>query len=68
MLRYAPACALAAIVVLGLVTASGQLQLDWHNYRLVAGRCATGVVLATRSILWTIIVGMAVFTELRLYL
>jgi branched-subunit amino acid transport protein len=68
VLRYAPACALAAIVVPDLLTVGGQLQLDWHNQRLVAGLCAAAVVLATRSILWTIVVGMGLFTALRLWL
>ncbi len=68
VLRYAPACALAAIVVPDLLTVGGQLQLDWHNPRLVAGLCAAGVVLATRSILWTIVAGMGLFTALRLWL
>ena len=68
VLRYAPACALAAIVVPDLLTSGGQLQLDWHNQRLVAGLCAAGVFLTTRSILWTIVIGMGLFTASRLWL
>jgi branched-subunit amino acid transport protein len=68
VLRYAPACALAAIVVPDLLMAGGELALDWHNHRLVAGLCAAAVMLATRSILWTIVVGMGLFSALRLWL
>jgi branched-subunit amino acid transport protein len=68
VLRYAPACALAAIVVPDLLMVGGQLELDWHNHRLVAGLCAAAVMLATRSILWTIVVGMGLFSALRLWL
>jgi len=65
-LRYAPAAALAAIVVPDLVTSGGALDLAWTNPRLLAGVSATLFFLATRHMLGTIVVGMAFFTVFRL--
>ena len=65
-LRYAPAAALAAIVVPDLVLANGALQLTWMNPKLVAGIGAAAFFLATRHLLGTIIVGMALFSLLRI--
>ncbi|HVL74376.1 MAG TPA: AzlD domain-containing protein [Noviherbaspirillum sp.] len=67
-LRYAPAAALAAIVAPDLVMTEGALHLDWTNPRLMAGIGATAFFLATRHLLGTIIVGMALFTLLRVIL
>lgn len=65
-LAYAPACALAAIVVPDLVVAGGEVRLDPGNFRLVGALVAAGVYVATRSFVATIAAGMAVFTALRL--
>lgn len=65
-LAYAPACALAAIVVPDLVLAGGELRLGPGNLRLVAALAAAGVFAATRSLVGTIAAGMAVYTALRL--
>lgn len=64
-LRYAPAAALAAIVVPDLVLANGALQLTWMNPKLVAGIGAAAFFVATRHLLGTIIAGMALFSLLR---
>lgn len=64
-LRYAPAAALAAIVVPDLVLANGALQLTWMNPKLVAGIGAAAFFLATRHLLGTIIAGMAMYSLLR---
>jgi branched-subunit amino acid transport protein len=67
MLRFAPACALAAIVAPDLVLGSdGQPLLDASNLKLVAGIVATIYYLLRRNMLETIIFGMAFFTALRL--
>jgi branched-subunit amino acid transport protein len=67
MLRYAPACALAAIVAPDLILAAdGQPVLDASNLKLVAGIVATVYYLLRRNMLETIIFGMAFFTALRL--
>lgn len=67
-LRYAPAAALAAIVMPDLVTMNGAVQLDWMNPKLMAGLGATIFFLTTRHLLGTIIVGMGFYTLLRVIL
>lgn len=69
VLRYAPACALAAIVAPDLLLGStGQLQLSVSNPKLLAGLAAVLFYLARRNMLQTIVFGMLVFTGLRLAL
>jgi branched-subunit amino acid transport protein len=66
MLRYAPACALAAIIAPDLLLADGQLVLHAGNFKLIAGIVATIYYLLRRNMLETIVFGMAFFTLLRL--
>jgi branched-subunit amino acid transport protein len=69
MLRFAPACALAAIVAPDLLLgAEGQLQLGWTNLKLVAGIASVVFYVLRRNMLQTIIFGMLFFTVLRLIL
>lgn len=65
-LRYAPAAALAAIVVPDLVTTGGAVSMTWSNPKLMAGIGAAVFFLATRHMLGTIVIGMALFTGFRL--
>jgi branched-subunit amino acid transport protein len=65
-LRYAPACALSALVAPEVLTAGGTLVLDPLNPRLAAGLVAVAVMVASRSMIMTMAVGMGVFTLLRL--
>lgn len=67
-LRYAPACALTAIIVPDLLFAGGQLQLHLDNFRLMAGLIAIGVFAATGSTIGTIAGGMVAFWVLRAWL
>lgn len=68
MLRFAPACALAAIVVPDLVHGgSGELHLGLANPRLVAGVLSLGFYLLRRNMLQTIGFGMLAFTLLRVF-
>ena len=67
-LRYAPACALAAIVAPELLVVHQQVQFDWYNARLMAAVAATLCFVVTRSLLATLVLGMTVFTALRLWL
>jgi branched-subunit amino acid transport protein len=67
-LRYAPACALAAIVVPDLVFNKGQLHWSLDNYRLLAATAAGIFFIMTRNMLGTIVIGMSVFTLLRVLL
>lgn len=67
VLRYAPACALAAIVAPDLLLApGGQVHIGLDNLKLVAGAFAIAFYLVRRNMLETIIFGMALFTALRL--
>ena len=66
MLRYAPACALAAIVAPDLILSDGHAVLDLSNLKLVSGIVATIFYLLRRNMLQTIIFGMAFYTALRL--
>jgi branched-subunit amino acid transport protein len=63
-LRYAPACALAAIIVPDLLLIDGAVSLG--NYKLIAGVGALVFYLFKRDMLLTILFGMAIFTILRL--
>ncbi|MES2160536.1 MAG: AzlD domain-containing protein [Pseudomonadota bacterium] len=66
MLRYAPACALAAIVAPDLIMVNSQPLLDLSNLKLVSGIVATIFYLLRRNMLQTIVFGMAFYTALRL--
>ncbi|MET3134835.1 branched-subunit amino acid transport protein [Oxalobacteraceae bacterium GrIS 1.11] len=66
MLRFAPACALAAIIAPDLLLNDGQVQLHWANVKLLAGLAAIAFYLIRRNMLQTIIFGMVFFTALRL--
>jgi branched-subunit amino acid transport protein len=65
-LRYAPACALAAIIIPDLLMNNGQIHISVNNPRLIAGIAATAFFLVKRNMLLTIIFGMAVYTYIRL--
>ena len=66
MLRYAPACALAAIIGPDLlIDSQGQAQFTLANPKLIAGLAALAFYLWRRSMLMTIVFGMLVFTLLR---
>ncbi|MNT90586.1 Branched-chain amino acid transport protein (AzlD) [compost metagenome] len=66
-LRYAPAAALAAIILPDLMTWQGHFTVALSNYKLVAGVAATLFYLLTRKMVGMIVVGMAVYTGLRLF-
>lgn len=69
MLRYAPACALAAIIAPDLLmNEHNVLMVNIYNPKLIAGIVATIYYLLRRSMIETIILGMAVFTALRIWL
>ena len=65
-LRYAPACALAALVAPELLMQDGQVFLSFENFKLAAAVVAGVVMLTTRNVLFTMAVGMLLFTMLRL--
>jgi branched-subunit amino acid transport protein len=64
-LRYAPACALAGLIAPEVLMVQGALALPLTNPKLIAAVAALVVMLATRSMVWTMVVGMVVFTGTR---
>lgn len=66
-LVYAPGCALAAIVAPDLVYVHGALDLSLTNPRLIAAVAATFAFVVSRSLIATILIGMAVYTGLRYF-
>jgi len=64
-LRFAPACALTALIAPELLTEQGAWALSLANAKLVAGAIAIAVMLATRSMLATMGLGMAAYLALR---
>ena len=69
MLRYAPACALAAIIAPDLLmVGEGAPEINLLNPKLMAAVAATLYYMWRKSMIETIIVGMAVFTALRIWL
>lgn len=67
-LRYAPAAALAAIIAPDLFTTGTAISPDLWNPKLLAAIGAAAFFLATRHMLGTIMIGMGLFTLLRLVL
>ena len=66
MLRYAPACALAAIVAPDFMLGpQGEVELAVTNPKLLAGIISLAYYLWRRNMLQTIVIGMVVFTVLR---
>lgn len=66
MLRYAPACALAAIIGPDLlIDPQGQAQFTLANPKPIAALAALGFYLWRRNMLMTIMFGMGAFTLLR---
>jgi branched-subunit amino acid transport protein len=66
VLRFAPACALSALIAPALLTEQGAWAISLANAKFVAGTVAVLVMLATRSMMATMVIGMAAFAALRL--
>lgn len=66
-LRYAPACALAAIIAPGVLARDGEVTIAWGNHHMWALGAAVAVGFKVRNMLVVIAVGMGVFTALRLF-
>lgn len=65
-MRYAPACALAALVAPEVLLTQGTLTASLTDPKLLAAIAGVITMLTARSMMLTIVVGMAVFTLLRL--
>lgn len=64
-LRFAPACALAAIIAPDLVFVGNTLNLTLDNPRWIAGAVAAVIFATSRSMIATISAGMVVFWVLK---
>ena len=64
-LRYAPACALVALIVPEVVLQSGSVALEFGNPKLVASVVAVATLLLTRRAVAAIALGMLAFTLIR---
>jgi len=64
-LRFAPACALTALIAPELLTEQGAWAISLANAKLVACAIAISVMLATRSMMATMGLGMAAYLALR---
>ncbi len=67
MLRYAPAAALAAVVLPDVLATPDGLSFAPSNHEFYAALSGLGWFLWRRSMVGTIIVGMIVFTLLRVF-
>ena len=65
-LQFAPAAALAAVVVPEVVTTQGVLIATWQDARLFGAIAGAAVFFWRRSALATIVLGTAVYLALRL--
>ena len=66
-LKYAPVCALTAIVAPTVFTRDHEPYISWHNNQMWALVAAAAVFARWRNMTAMIVVGMAVFTALRLW-
>jgi len=64
-LRYAPVCALTALIAPEVLTQQGAWALDWSNAKLIGALAAGITVLTTRNTLVTMAVGMSAFFLVR---
>jgi branched-subunit amino acid transport protein len=64
-LRFAPACALTALIAPELLTEHGAWAISLANAKLVGGAIAIAAMLATRSMLATMGLGMAAYLALQ---
>ncbi|MFZ4718281.1 MAG: AzlD domain-containing protein [Ilumatobacteraceae bacterium] len=65
-LRYAPVCALSAIIAPTVFTRNHEPYISWHNHQMWALLAAAAVFARWRNMTAMIVVGMAVFTVVRL--
>ena len=67
-LQYAPVAALAGVVVPEVVMTDGHLVTTWQDARLFAAVVGAAVFFWRRSVLATLLAGMAVYLPLHLAL
>lgn len=65
-LHYAPVAALAGVVLPEIVMTQGELVATWRDARLFAAAAGMAMFAWRRSVLYTLLVGMAVYLPLHL--
>ena len=65
-LQYAPVAALAGVVIPEVVMLNGQLVSTWQDARLFAALAGVAAYFWRRSVLQTLLLGMAVYLPLHL--
>ena len=65
-LRFVPPAVLSAIIAPALFMPDNTLDLNWNNYRLLAGGIAILVAWRTKNTLLTIVVGMVALLILQI--
>ncbi|MGZ8993452.1 MAG: AzlD domain-containing protein [Burkholderiaceae bacterium] len=64
-LRYAPVCALIALITPELFLVQGAFDVSITNPKLAAGLAAAVITLTTRSMIAAMAIGMLIFAALR---
>jgi branched-subunit amino acid transport protein len=67
-LHYAPVAALSGVVLPEIVMTNGHLVGSWHDARLFAAAAGAAVYFWRRSVLLTLVLGMAVYLPLHVAL
>ncbi len=67
-LQYAPVAALAGVIAPEIVMSGGHLVASWHDARLFAAPAGALLYFWRRSVLLTIVAGMALYLPLHLVL
>jgi branched-subunit amino acid transport protein len=67
-LQYAPVAALSGVVLPEIVMSNGHLVPTWHDARLFGALAGAAIYFWRRSVLLTMVVGMAVYLPLHLHL
>lgn len=67
-LQYAPVAALAGVVAPEIVMSNGHFVAGWQDARLFAALAGAALYFWRRSVLWTMLGGMAVYLPLHLAL
>ena len=65
-LQYAPVAALAGVVLPEIVMTNGHFVATWHDARLFAALAGAALYFWRRSVLLTLVLGMAVYLPLHL--
>ena len=66
-LQYAPIAALAAVVVPEVVVSQGHLIGTWQDARIFSAAAGAAAYFWRRDVLFTIVIGMAVYLPLHLH-